>query len=147
MTSLDPYLDDLVTRDRPNYLDISDAVQVQPLRKLIPQLANPLLDASRRLRSMDSSSRCLLFFDCGESDALTTAAQDPSLVPLRTLFYIVREGEFLQLSGEAYVRNITANFSLPDGVKVTYACFRDSEALENSWEFSTGFYLWDDSTE
>lgn len=145
MVSLGPYLDDLVTRDRPNYVDISAAVPSHPLPKLIPPLASSLFDASRRLRSMDPSSRCLIFFDCGEFDVLITALDDLSLAPLRTLFYIVREGEFLQLSGEAYVRNMTSNFSLPSGVNVTYACFRDLDALENSWEFSAGFYLWQGS--
>jgi hypothetical protein len=101
MISLDPYVDDLVTRDRPNYVDISEAVQLQPLPKLISQLASPLFDASKRLRSMDPTSRCLIFFDCGEFDVLTTSLDDSSLAPLRALLYIVRQGEFLQLSGEA----------------------------------------------
>jgi len=141
--SLDSYVDDLVTRSRPNYVDISDAVQLRPLPKLISKLASALLDASKRLRDMDPSSRCLIFFDFGEVDGLTPTLDSPSLTPLRILLYVVNEGEFLQLSGEAYVRNVSANFSLPKGVNISYACFRDLEALENSWEFSAGFYLWD----
>jgi hypothetical protein len=115
---------------------------------LIVELATPLLAASRRVRSKDSGSRCLLFVDCGAFESLVTECGDEvssSLAPQRALLYVVREGEFLPLSGEAYVRNVSAMFRLPAGVTVTFACFRDLEALTNSWEFCAGFYVWDDS--
>jgi hypothetical protein len=67
-----------------------------------------------------------------------------SLSPERVLLYVVPAGEFLELSGEAYVRNVTPMFSVPPGLAVTYACFRDLEGLRNSWEFCAGFYLWEE---
>mgnify|MGYP006287724691 CR=1 FL=1 len=145
--SLDPYIDDLVTRVRPNYVDISDVAQSQSLTTLISRLAKHVLLASQRTAISDSSSTSLIFFDYGEFEVLTTSLPDPSRPPLRTLLYIVKKGGFIPLSGEAYVRDVTSHFTLPDLAKVTYACFRDLEALENSWEFSAGYYLWDESAD
>jgi hypothetical protein len=148
--SLESSVDALMAMSRPAYVEIAEAKRSDSVSALISTLASPLLLAARRVRDKDSTSRCLVFVDCGVFETLVTECGDevrPLLTPRRALLYVVREGEFLQLSGEAYVRNVSPMFSLPAGLSVTFACFRDLEALTNSWEFCAGFYIWDSSNE
>jgi hypothetical protein len=148
LISLDAYVDTLVTMNRPSYVEVSGWTKCDSIPRLIGKFAKPLLHASRRLRHADPSSRSLIFIDCGHVDTLVADWGDTTrltLTPERVLLYIVREGEFLQLSGETYVKNITPNSGVPSEITVSYACFRDLEALVNSWEFCAGFYIWDSS--
>ena len=146
--SLDSHVDALMTMTRPAYVEISEASRSDSVSSLIGKLSTPLIFATRRVRRMDPASRCVIFIDCGIFDTLINHCGGegwPLLTPQRILLYLVREGEFLQLSGEAYVRNLSHAFNLPAGLSVTYACFRDLEAMISSWEFCAGFYLWDSS--
>jgi hypothetical protein len=145
---LEARVDALMAMNRPAYVEIAEANKLDSVSGIICKLADPLLHAARRVRCADPKSRCLVFIECGMFDTLVTDCSDelkPSLTPQRALLYVAQKGEFLQLSGEAYVRNVSSMFRLPAGIIVTYSCFRDLEALTNSWEFCAGFYLWDRS--
>lgn len=143
--SLDQYVDLIARRDRPAYVDITDAIPAQPPAVLVSRLSGPLISASARLKSVDPTSRCLVFFDFGSFESLATNGAEMTCesLPLRTLLYAVQQGEFLILSGEAYVKNLAHELQVPAGLGLTYACFRDFESLVNSWEFNAGCYFWE----
>ena len=146
--SLESHVDALMKMARPAYVEVFETSESDSVSSLIERLSTSMIFSTRRVRHIDPASRCVIFIDCGISDTLINHYEGevrPSLTPQRVLLYLVQAGEFLQLSGEAYVKNLSHIFNLPTGLSVTYACFRDLEAMINSWEFCAGFYLWDSS--
>lgn len=98
------------------------------------------------MKKADPSSQCILFIDCGMFEKIITNWNNDTefvLKPERVLLYAVRAGDFLDLSGELYIKNETSILDLDSHAGVMYACFRNIEAVLNRWEYCAGFYIWD----
>ncbi|WP_146171866.1 hypothetical protein [Pseudoduganella armeniaca] len=55
--------------------------------------------------------------------------------------YIIRENQIFDEDCEEYRRPLSVPINGGNGVKAIYRSFRDQEAIDNSWEFTSGVYL------
>lgn len=65
---------------------------------------------------------------------LTCADEPPSL-------YVIRDQQVFDDACEEYRRPVPMPVGEGQGVKAIFRSFRDQEAIDNSWEFTSGIYL------